>query len=483
MAGNFNVSARLADGVPAVDNLQRYVSACHRLGYRHPDLTLHDAQLHDWYGTERGMDLAALQGDWAALDAAARATQDALAVTERQLSALPAAWQGAGADAALGVLRRHGDAAAAAAAAVRTAAEAFGALRESLWQAVETKVDAVIAIEGRTEAHRAEWLSAAGTVTTGAGDRATADEIIDQAVTPFVDSSIGTDGLAVMRAAMSSVAEAYQRATAEIAAEHQPTFEVPGDLGPRWVAPAVRAGEDRIHCEDRMHCEDRPPPAQLAGPAAAAPTIPSAWAAAPPPAAPPSAPPPVAPPPVTSEVPAAQPAPLVPPGPPMSPPMSPMGGMGSGMPDVGGGLSGLGQQFADTLGGLLGGSDGSLPEPPDLDVPELDDPLEADEEPADEKPADEEPADDEPADDEPAEEPVEEYVAAGESEPEECVEPAGVATEPAPAPTPVPPPAEPLPPADAAPADPVVAEQTPCAIAADELPQVGDPLSGEPGAG
>ena len=138
MAGNFNVSARLADGVPAVDNLQRYVSACHRLGYRHPDLTLHDSQLHDWYGTERGMDLAALQGDWAALDEAARATQDALAVTERQLSALPAAWQGAGADAALGVLRRHGDAAAAAVAAVRTAAEAFGALRESLWQAVET---------------------------------------------------------------------------------------------------------------------------------------------------------------------------------------------------------------------------------------------------------------------------------------------------------------------------------------------------------
>ncbi len=475
MAGNFDVAARLADGVPAVDNLQLYVSACHRLGYQHPDLTLHDSQLHDWYGTERGMDLAALQGDWAALDEAARATQDALAVTERQLSALPAAWQGAGADAALGVLRRHGDAAAAAAAAVRTAAEAFGALRESLWQAVETKVDAVIAIEGRTEAHRAEWLSAAGTVTTGAGDRATADEIIDQAVTPFVDSSIGTDGLAVMRAAMSSVAEAYQRATAEIAAEHQPTFEVAGDLGPRWVAPVVRAGEDRIYCEDRMHCEDRPSPAQLAGPAAAAPTIPSAWAAAPPPA-------PSAPPSVTPDVPAAQPAPLVPPGPPMSPQMSPppqmspMGGMGSGMPDVGGGLSGLGQQFADTLGGLLGGSDGSLPEPPDLDVPELDDPLEADEEPADEEPADEEPAEDEPA---------EEHAAAGESEPEECVEPAGVATEPAPAPTPVPPPAEPLPPPaePLPPADPVVAEQTPCAIAADELPQVGGPVSAGPGAG
>ncbi|MGB7504322.1 MAG: hypothetical protein WA965_02665, partial [Mycobacterium sp.] len=72
MAEKFDVSARLADGMPAVDNLQRYVSACHRLGYQHPDLTLHDTQLRDWYGTEGGMDLAALQGDWAALDAAAR---------------------------------------------------------------------------------------------------------------------------------------------------------------------------------------------------------------------------------------------------------------------------------------------------------------------------------------------------------------------------------------------------------------------------
>ncbi|MGB3353878.1 MAG: hypothetical protein WBB00_14025, partial [Mycobacterium sp.] len=65
MAEKFDVSARLADGMPAVDNLQRYVSACHRLGYQHPDLTLHDTQLRDWYGTEGGMDLAALQGDWA----------------------------------------------------------------------------------------------------------------------------------------------------------------------------------------------------------------------------------------------------------------------------------------------------------------------------------------------------------------------------------------------------------------------------------
>ena len=459
MVEKFDAPARLAEGRPPVEDLQRYVWACHLLGYQHPDLTVHGAQLRDWYGSEDGMNLGALHGDCLSLEAAVRSTQDALGVQDRQLSSLEAEWQGAGADGSRDFLRRHGEACAVAAAAVRTAAEALGALREELWRAVDAKVGAVVAVEDRTKAHRADWLAAAETVTTGAGDRAAAAELVDQVVKPFVDNSISTEWLTAMRTAMSSIVDAYQRATTEIAGEHAPVFDVPGDLGPTWSAPQARVSES-TGCLDTATA---PAPASvLAGAPAPATTAPAAWAAPDPPAAP---------------VPAA-PAVLPESAPPLSSmqPMPSLGAMGSGVPGVGSGLSGLGQQFADTLGGLLGGADGAVPELGDpLDLDPLDDPddLETDEDLERAEEADDEDADEEVVEDAPVEDPV----VAGEpveSEPESCDGTTEVSAEPAPAPTPAPPPAEAIPPAEPL-ADPVADEQTPCAIAADELPQVGDP--------
>ena len=58
-----------------------------------------------------------------------------------------------------------------------------------------------------------------------------------------------------------------------------------------------------------------------------------------------------------------------------------------GLPDVGGGFSGFGQQLADMLGGLMGSGD-ALAEPPDLDEPtELDDPPDLDDPPELDDPA------------------------------------------------------------------------------------------------
>lgn len=455
-AENYNVAARLAHGLPAVDTVAQYVWACQRLGYQHQDLTLHPAQVRDWYGTEDGMDLGALQRGCVALDAAVRASQDALAVQDRQLAQLAAAWQGMGGDAGQEFLRRHGDASSAVAAATRTAAEALAALREDLWRAVSTKVDAAVAIEARAEGTREQWRAAAATVTSGVGDRSTASELIEGAVKPFVDTSVRVDWLAAMQAAGAAVTSAYERALAEIGSERAPAFGIPGALGPVWTPPATAAQGD-AGCQDDARCAPATVPASWGGAASATPA-----------AAAPAAVPPVAP--VT---PAAVPsAPVPPTSAPVTPPAG-LGTMGAGMPDVGGGLSGLGQQFADTLGGLLGGglSNGDAEEPPELpepDIPEpevdaeLDEESDADlDEESDGEPGDESPADPDPVLADPV--PVEEVAATGDAEPQ-----AGTC-DPVPAPTPAPPPAEPLPPAE------VVAESTPCEIAADEVPQVGEP--------
>jgi hypothetical protein len=42
------------------------------LGYANPDLTLHASQVSDWYGSEDGLDLRALDADCGALEAQRR---------------------------------------------------------------------------------------------------------------------------------------------------------------------------------------------------------------------------------------------------------------------------------------------------------------------------------------------------------------------------------------------------------------------------
>ncbi len=232
MAEPLDVAARLAEGRPAVDNIGDYVWACHLLGYQNPDLTLHAAQVRDWYSSEDGLDLRALDADRAALDAAATATDSARQLQEQQLGALAGAWQGRGGDASHEFLLRHGEASAAAAVGrARCRRRAHRTSRRSV-------------ARGRRKGRRrggdrrpppcrtAEWLAATQTVTTGAGDRAVASELIDQQVKPFVDNDIRSDWLTAMQKAMAAVAAAFDAATGALTGEPSAMFEVPGDLGP-----------------------------------------------------------------------------------------------------------------------------------------------------------------------------------------------------------------------------------------------------------
>ena len=232
MAEPLDVAARLAEARAAVDNIGEYVWACHLVGYQNPDLTLHAAQVRDWYGSEDGLDLRALEADRAALDAAVTATASAQRLQEQQLGTLTGAWQGRGGDASREFLLRHGEASAAAASAVRSAAHALAALRDDLWHAIDGKVGAAMAIEERRQTERAEWLAATRTVTTGAGDRAAASELIDQQVKPYVDNDIRSDWLTAMQKAMAAVSAAYDDATSVLTGEPAAPFEVPGDFGP-----------------------------------------------------------------------------------------------------------------------------------------------------------------------------------------------------------------------------------------------------------
>lgn len=446
-----DVTARLAEGMPAVANAGVYVTACCRLGFS----GLTSDTIADWYGTEEGLDLAALQADSDALSAAATAADDAVRQQADLTSRLAGAWQGGAGAAAQGFLLGQAAAAESIRDALRTAAVATSTLHDDLAGAVDAKVDAALNIDDRVAGRRAEWLDAAGTVRTGAGDVVSASELVDAQVKPFVADDIGSELMSRLRVSFDRVTAAFDAAIARLEACPAPSFDAPAAGGePTWPAQATE------------------PPAGAAAPAASQP-----MSAAPVPAGPVAVEP-------TAPAAAVPPAPAEPPA-----GLPAAGGLGGGMPSLGSatsGLSGLGQQLADMIGGLFGGG-GSGAEAPDLEPPDLEpeeDELE-DEDAEDDDLGDEDPddSDEDDDDDEPAEaddmavtEPTADGLAVPPAEdPAEPLADEGVLPDEAPAepdpaaevlpPTPpVPPPAEP---------EALTAEQTPCEIAAEELPSVG----------
>ena len=420
-------------GLPAVEAMTEYARASGQLGHAVPD----PARLHAAYTAEDGLDLHALEADHRTLAQAVVAVEEALLVQDDARLALAAAWRGAGAQAAADRLMRHAQAAEAGVEGLRAATAAVGELRDRLWQLIDAKVNVTRDVEARGS--RAQWLGAARTVTTGAGDRSDASETVDLQVAPFVANDIALDWLPTMCDTESAVRQAYRDAIAAMTTEASAGFGGAALDGPTPV------GAEQNSLPAGSGTAGFAPGGAAPGPAAAAqlqPVAAPAAAAVDPMASAPGAP------------------------------------LGWGMSSMSG-LSGLGQSFADILGGLFGaGGQGlgeSLSGDGEFDASEMDAPADPeiddhDEDDEDDEDATEDPEDEESAGDETSPEETDEAVPAGDPA---VPAPPPPAPEPA-APTPVPePPAEPM----AAPAldattEPVPAE-TPCEIAADALPQAG----------
>ncbi len=239
MAERLDVAERLAEGRPAVEHTQIYVRACHALGYQYPEMTSHPFRIREWYDSEDGLDLRALDRDYAELRAASAAVADALRLQRAQLADLAAAWAGPGGDSAVRFLERHCEAASEVAAELRAAAQRCESLRDNLWYLVDSKVAAAVAIDDRTRAQQPAWLPAAAAITTGAGDRASAEEVVREQIQPYVDTEIRDDWLTTMRSTVEGVDTSYDMVIDRMAAAPPARFEQPGDLGPGYQSRAA----------------------------------------------------------------------------------------------------------------------------------------------------------------------------------------------------------------------------------------------------
>ncbi|BDB40659.1 MULTISPECIES: hypothetical protein [Mycobacterium] len=456
MAERYDVAGRLAEGVSAVEHTQSYVRASQLVGYEHPDLTAHLGQLRDWYDSEDGLDLRALDADCAQLRAAGTVAIEALRLQRAQLAGLATAWAGPGADAAVAFLQRHCDVATVLVDEVRAAAQRCESLRDNLWRLVDEKVTTVTRIDDSTLAQRPVWLAAAAAVTAGAGNLEAARQVVVEQVKPYVDNVVRGEWVVAMRSARSGVDACYDMVVDRMAAAVPVYFELPGDLGP--TSSARRP--------------DAPRPASAAPAISTMGPVPATAASAP--AAVPPAPNPAV----------AQPDSGTTPGGGGEPSgLGELGGMGgpAGLGELGGmsgpaglgelgGMSGLGgigavvSGIIEELGGLLSSGLGELDEasapidPADsADTPEEDAELQHESEPRHE-----------------VQEPAAVQALASPGAAATAAEPQG-SSPPTPAgqPTAAQPAATPPPASAPQTTEPPPRGSTPCEIAADELPQAG----------
>ena len=454
MAERLDVAERLAEGRPAVEHTQSYLRACQLLGYQDPELTSHPGQIRDWYDSEDGLDLHALDGDCAQLRATVAAVTEALRMQRAQVDELAAAWTGPGAESAVAFLQRHCDAANTVATEVRAAAQRCESLRDNLWHLVDVKVATAIAIDDRTLSQRPAWLAAAAAVTAGVGDRQRADELVQQQIKPYVDNDIRADWLTAMRSTQAGIAASYDMVIDRFAAAAPAYFEIPEELRPDRTpflpAPASAPASTGAVGQAAAFPGFAPDPAPAAVPATS--TTPTTL------------------PPTTTPEPPATPA----------PPTSDLGtGLGdaSAMPaGVGssagpGGLGGLASRIVDAMSGLLGSAAQQLNDPSELDDPlDTEDPFDPDDPDDPDDKSDAEPEKPDEIQTIAAEEakPVDGPPPAGGPPPIDGSPPAAVPPVDGPPLAAVPPPVAAPPPA-AAPSS----GKTPCEIAADELPKAG----------
>ncbi|WP_118914280.1 hypothetical protein [Mycobacterium shigaense] len=289
MVERLDVAERLAEGRVAVEHTQAYVRACHALGYQQPDLTSSPSQVRDQFDSEDALDLRVLDRDCAQLRAAGDAVAEGLRIQRAQAGELAAGWTGPAGEAAGRFLQRHCDAANMVVTEVRAAAQRCESLRDNLWFLLDSKVSSAIAIDDRSQSQRADWLAAAAVVTSGAGERSTAEQVIGQQVMPYVDNDIRTDWLDAMRSSLAGFATAYDMVIDRMAAAPAACFESPGNLGPEPPQPSTpSAAEVPVPAPapivaslpaDPVAAQPAPIAAPVAGPAApmadAAPVLPT----------------------------------------------------------------------------------------------------------------------------------------------------------------------------------------------------------------
>ena len=219
-----DVAARLAEGAEAVRAIETYVAASCAIGRARGPLTV--TGVREAYTAEAGMRLDALEADSVALGGLAGAVEEGVRLEGEALEAVLRSWQGVAGTAAAEFVERHLANGTAVAASLRAASGALRSLREELGSLVDQKVAAAVRFDDRWAAAHPVWLAEAETVLNGLADDV-AIQVVAQQISPYLDRDVRSDWIPAMSDATGSVATAYDGAVARLADRPLPQFSSP----------------------------------------------------------------------------------------------------------------------------------------------------------------------------------------------------------------------------------------------------------------
>lgn len=240
MAGKYDIESLRSEGIQAIANSQNYTTTAIRgngkspVTITNPDLTANERQLFDWYDMDAGMDLNKLGADLELFKSAVTTMKSAAERQHGQLQQLMGMWEGKGSEAANQFLRTHNSTADAVTKEFGQVSTGLDGLRETLWTIVDLKKQASTMVDGLVT-DRASFDSAVATYKTGTGDRSVADETNATKIGPHVQQNIEGKWLPAMKAAWGKGGEAYDTFTSALKQELPAEFKnPPGQLGPEY---------------------------------------------------------------------------------------------------------------------------------------------------------------------------------------------------------------------------------------------------------
>ncbi|MEU9804820.1 hypothetical protein [Mycobacterium sp. NPDC050853] len=240
MAGKYDIEALRSEGIQAIANSQNYTTAAIRgngkspVTITNPDLTANERQLFDWYDMDAGMNLNTLGADLELFKSAVTTMKSAAERQHGQLQQLMGMWGGKGSEAANQFLRTHNSTADEVTEEFGKVSTGLDSLRDALWNIVDLKKQASTMVDGLVS-DRTAFDNAVATYKTGAGDRATADETNATKIGPHVKDSIEGKWLPAMKTAWSKGGEAYDTLINGLKQKLPQEFKTPpGQFGPEY---------------------------------------------------------------------------------------------------------------------------------------------------------------------------------------------------------------------------------------------------------
>lgn len=220
MADQYDVDGRLNEGLPNVNHSQSLTSTAHKHGFNNPDLTANESQLLDWYKLDEGMDLGKLTSDAQLFGSAVTKMSDAAETQHTQTNKLKGLWEGDGAEAANTFIKTHNTTADSVVKEFGLVQTGLGSLRDALWRIVDGKVQTAISVDGE----------------------APAGEASDEDIKKYVETKIQGEWLPAMQKAWGAEGSAYDTFTSALGQDVPADFQTPGQLGPEWTGHNTPAG-------------------------------------------------------------------------------------------------------------------------------------------------------------------------------------------------------------------------------------------------